>query len=220
MSHWYKTVGISTCTFASQAAAVRFCQEVIQRTGLGPLAANDERLMQEFLCNHPEWDEKTQGQLDHIEVADHHGPWGKPTRGFKLVRQDGSETDISFKTAIVAKGRPWKQDVAIAARIAIKDQITACRIRDAGKPCPVCKTALDTNAHVDHQAPDTFDVLLNRWLCARGLVWDDIKLEDRGTYPVFADKSLEGDWAAFHEKHATLRLVHADENVSRIADLF
>jgi len=220
MSFWYRTVGVKGTTYASQKALTMRIQDIIKRTGCGPLAANDEEFMVEVLLNHPEWDEKTDRQLDHLEVADHHGEWGAPTRGFNIVRKDGTKVDVSFRTAITAKGRPWKQDVAIAARIAIKDQITACRIRDAGKPCPVCKTALDDDAHVDHEAPDTFDALLTRWLRSKGLYWDDIKLEDRGTYPVFMEKSLEGDWVSFHAKHAKLRLVHAHENVSRIADLF
>lgn len=84
--------------------------------------------------------------------------------------------------------------------------------------CPFHGTELNEhNSHVDHRPPDTFVVLVRRWLSDNGWTEDDIRLG--GTGGLDANKTLASQeqresWQHFHEANAQLRLTSVRGNLS------
>ena len=71
------------------------------------------------------------------------------------------------------------------------------------------------NVHVDHAEP--FSLLLDKFLKAKGLSYDQIAIEDLGLDSQFADRTLGQEWHDHHAQHASLRLTHAQCNLARKA---
>jgi hypothetical protein len=139
-----------------------------------------------------------------------------------LTRVDGSEIDISWVTAL--RGKPsLRSEVLAAARDIVAHLIAAYRhewiARNGARVvCPVTgEVGLASDFHVDHQAPLTFESLVDAWVRATGLDVTAIRTVESpidGTASTFADDRLAASWLAYHEKHARLRLVSRRANLS------
>lgn len=197
-------------------------QEIVGRTpDGGAVHPNDLPFVLLVLSTHPEWDEKCGPGLDRVWVASHQ-PFGrKRTRCFMLTRVDGSTIDISWVTAIRGKPSP-RSEVLAAARDIVAPQIAAFRYEWVAKNgrqvvCPVTSdVGLASDFHVDHQAPLTFEALVDAWVKATGLEVAAIQTAESpidGTRSTFADDRLVASWRSYHETHAQLRLVSRRANV-------
>lgn len=84
-------------------------------------------------------------------------------RGFKLVRIDGSETDVSYILSNITKKNPVR-DLKNALRAAIEPQLNTYKLAQlAENPNMKCPFTLEAlyygHSHVDHHEP-TFDQLV------------------------------------------------------------
>lgn len=182
-------------------------REVVART-VRTVAPDDLPFVISVLMKHYEWTEKIGCGIASIEVRNNGG-----TRGFWIVRTDGSAIDISWVVAI--NGKPSaKADAVTAARKAIASQIAAVPTA-TGAACSICGrvlTATDT-VHVDHEIP--FDTLFSQWLATHGLSYADVQSIDTGTRRVMSDPGQVVSWMNWHALHAKLRVVHSTCNLSR-----
>lgn len=92
-----KLHAIGTHTFDTQAAAVRFIQEVLYRHPLlEPIKGDDHAFLLELLKKHPGAAEKIGSGVEHFTVETAKGG----TKCFYITRIDGSRSDFSFKKCL------------------------------------------------------------------------------------------------------------------------
>lgn len=180
-----------------------------------PLRDPDAAFCIKVLQHHHQYALKAGNGIAHMEVRTNQLRTGA-TRGFWLVRADGSAVDISWVVALQPEGRPTpKSDVMSAARYEVAPQISSARTEIACCVCPLCGADMDRDAdlHVDHVIH--FDDLLAAWLTKNSLLYATIAVEDTGIGGRFADRSLAANWRKWHQENAVLRLTHASCNLSR-----
>ena len=175
----------------------------------------DETWMLKILRHHYDFQNKVNGKYKHLEVRTNRTEQGS-SRGFWIVRTNGSATDISWCVALAPGGCPSvKQEVASAARYEVRPQILEHHKHGTRAVCTECQLPMkrQDDLHVDHIMP--FDGLLTNFIIERGLGVDQIEIQDLGLQSQFLDRDLGIQWQNFHRRHATLRIVHAKCNLSR-----
>ena len=73
------------------------------------------------------------------------------------------------------------------------------------------------NSDVDHAPPNTFAVLVEKWLTVIRMDFELIEIEYRSGYEQrshFVERWLESDWADYHAQLARLRVVSRVANRS------
>lgn len=198
--------------FATKKAAGDRIREILYRYGIGhALGAADESFMRDVLALHPESEQKIGVGVARIEVRQNMG-----SRGFWVVRTDGSATDFSFLACLTPPTH--EHDVRRALRTAVRDQVRAFRDRELvpGARCAVTMELLDgLEVHVDHDPP--FEDLVRAFMAARGLSFGDMAVvatADGATDTVLADHALAAEWSVYHAEHARLRLTTRHANLS------
>ncbi len=213
---WWKNVTLCGKTYRFKRDLEADIRAVVARAGVGvPLTPVDTAFIVAVLAHHPEWAEKTGCGLAHIEVRINRCATSV-TRGFWIVRRDGTAVDISWVWALAAKPMPRSQVVAQAARAEVIEQTRAVREASLGQPCRVCGEPLLTDVHVDHAPPLTFADLLAAWLDGAGVTEASLALVDGDIEPRFSDRALAADWQDFHRLFANLQAIHKHENLRGI----
>ena len=182
-------------------------------------------LLDLFSTWHDEWDDKTAGGFIGFTTITVRANI-KTTRCFAIQTADGDVIDISFphavrriKTARTATLIPQGlRDFRNAARVAIAGQTMAYRktALTANKACPLTGVQLTaSNCAVDHHAP-SFDELLFAFCRQRGVHPLKVQVGSlQGVQARINDPALVGDWQAYHQQHAQLRLIDKVENLKR-----
>lgn len=110
------------------------------------------------------------------------------------------------------KKQPTHHSKVISAfRHHIKDQITNYNSTRFGiRKCQICDCF--DNLEVDHTKPNTFGVLLHRYLSETNTKEENIKVYWSGTSWKLSNDVLREQWYIFHQTHATFRLLCGDCN--------
>lgn len=137
---------------------------------------------------------------------------------FWVDRIDGTSTDFSFNECL-SGGNRWA-DFRAAARKAVLDQVLDFKMKNlvyGETRCAASGALLEPGStHVDHEAPRTFEVLLDEFLTETGLDWNSVRVSsgvDGSTVKEFLDSRLRESWSQFHRERAVLRLVTRTENL-------
>jgi len=210
--------------FKTQGALVDRIREIIKRNKPGAMVdLFDELFLRSLLDMHPEAQQKIGGGVVGFSVEDNPLYPGPKARGFRLHRMDGSSTDFSFWECI--RPTPHIKKVQRAFRAAIESDTMAFKQRyfdalpwgvgvcpDTGEPISY------THCHVDHKAPNTFDVLFARFIDMEGLDTNAIQVYGAGIDDTYQDRltdtALEQRWRDFHNANAVLEVVSATANLS------
>lgn len=181
------------------------------------LNAIDQNTILTVLKHHYQYTAKVGCGVKHIEVRTNIDEF-MPTRGFWIVRTDGTAIDISWPIAMMPEGKPSPQHhVGNAARFEIKSQIDAEHRNGLCVQCPLCNLPMQrgVNLNVDHELP--FKQLLADFLHSKSLNYTDVDVEDLGLNGRLKDRQLAVDWQNYHRANAVLRLTHKRCNLSRKA---
>lgn len=200
-------------TFPTKLALEAYVKSILHGAELGRLASDDEAFIADLLTNHPSADIKVGSGIQSIRI----GHNGFNARGFFATRTDGTEVDFSYKQCI----RPFTHatKVKFAFRRAIDDQTLAVKTaifpdRHTTIQCPITGDYITyRNAHVDHEPPNTFKVLLETYLSERGWSYDDVPLVEPhdGVGKILPD-DIAFDWGVWHRIRARLRVISAYAN--------
>ncbi len=206
--------------FHSLGRAQEHAQRILKRgTPEAPLAGSEFAFMRALLERHPNAARKAGAGVDSIFVRVNWKTAEYENRCFWLRRIDGSETDFSYTECIAPTDH--RSHFLRAARLCIHYQIQ--EFRDAERArlgettvCPLSgrEFAIATS-HVDHQFPNTFEVLIDRFISERSINIDDVEIISGwhdGIHHEFADSRLASSWKEFHRAHAVLRLLPAAVN--------
>jgi len=138
------------------------------------------------------------------------------SRCFFIIRNDGTEIDISAKECIYPSSHTI--NVTLAAREEIQPQINMFKHNNE-KPenCDLCGRTIHNSdtTEIDHIV--LFSDLFNGFLQTYDLTIEDIEVEDNenGLTMKLKDKQQARCWSVYHNTHATLRYVHMECNRKR-----
>lgn len=187
----------------------------------GRLPVGDFDFMMEVLAMHPDAEQKIGVGVDRMEVR--RNPVYTNTRGFWVIRTDGSETDFSYLECL--KETPHAKRFLNACRVAIEPETMAFKNKFFGElhgevaRCPYTGEVLSfVGSHVDHKAPATFQALVDGFIAANhidvSLVKINGKAVDGNFQDTFDDPALLRNWLEYHSGHAVLQVVSRTANLS------
>lgn len=211
-------------TFTTKAALQKKIQAILYRYNNDDfLSEQDLLFMVDVLRLHPDAIIKIGCGVESIQVRQN--PIYRQSRGFWVVRYDGSETDFSYLECL--KETPHHHRFTRACRVAIEPYIAQARrkffLERGGRiaNCPITREIITPdNCHVDHAAPNTFKVILSSFVSETGLDISSVKVNGNGEDGVLQDtlddKTLEAKWVEYHNARAVLQVVSRTANLSTL----
>lgn len=175
-----------------------------------------------FLCNlisrHRWADQKIGCGIKSIQIQEAK-PW--KNRCFFIERIDDTKTDFSFMQCITSPADWHRQDFLKACRATISHQVIDFKKNFFSSPniktCSLSGELLSIkDSHVDHEPPNTFRVIVENWLALRNLNINSIEIsgyDDNDTEKRFINKETEKDFAEYHSKIASLRVISVKTNL-------
>lgn len=199
----------------TKAELKRICKNILHKYPVGTrLNEADQSFLISVFENHREWEQKFGCGIDYITTMK--AKMG--TTCFSIFRIDGSNTDISYPTAI--DGKTPQSDIKRACRFAIEPIISKFKVENVffGKTvCPFTNEVLYTsNTHIDHY-DKTFDEVFKLWIADKSIdeLSKKINATTDGSFDTFfTDESIVSDFIAFHDLHTHLRAVSRTANLS------
>lgn len=151
--------------------------------------------------------------------------YGGNTRGFWLMRTDGSKTDFSFLECLSPSSQTKK--VKSAFRTAIepytmhfKEEFFMGKVGRIDTCSITGETISFGNSHVDHKPPFTFEKIFNDFVDFHNIDINSIEIygttQDRVLQDELIDMDLRDKWVRFHNQHAVLRVISATANLSHV----
>lgn len=186
-----------------------------------PLNGESADIVSSLFEMHPEAETKIGSGIGHIEIRINN-EFSKSSRGFWIVRTDGTETDISYKKCLEGEVA-YRNQFIRACRATIKPHIEHFRrefFRVALMPtCCLTGEPLRPDAcHVDHTPPYTFERIIDAFAALNGLDLNAPGLcvtgMDGWLLPSLADDILRDKFVQFHNTFAQLRVISVPANVS------
>jgi hypothetical protein len=203
--------------FKTKGRITQYVRDLIAAHSVGDvLQDGNHEFISELFKRHPEADRKIGAGIKRIEII--LCPMYGKNKVFKLVRVDGSSTDISWRQCV--DGKPPKRDAQQALRNAVEYQISAFRQKMFAEGC-YCRITGEPlgpgNSHVDHAPPYTFQRLMDDFLVVKDMDVSEVPITppaDNQTTTYLTDEAFEKEWCDFHKKNATLRLLSIKDNLS------
>lgn len=221
-----KPIELATRSFRTQREATEFFQAMLYRYAIGVRISEDDALdLASLLERHHDYKKKIGCGVDHFTVMmTEHG-----TQCFRVIRTDGTGSDFSFPTCITGRPPTRKREVSDAFRRAVRfdlynardEYIAANKDADGMVTCAETgERILPRDAHMDHRAPLTFEVLVTTFLEGRGLSVEDVPItaeRDDQVSPDITDAELSEAFRRYHAKLALLDLVKKTVNLRQAA---
>jgi hypothetical protein len=208
-----KSVTVDGMTFPTMGELKAYIQKLLSDLEQGVVVPEP---FHSFLCclvkRHRESADKIGVGIKHFKVLTNTNYGGK-NRCFYLFRTDGTFTDFSYQKC-VATPSPWHEYMD-ALRTAVMDQIIAAREAAFGRSeeilCPIKKILMTRSVcHVDHESPDTFAALVERFNDEEW-IHEEIPPStgggDNACGRRLMDSGLEERWKYFHKANAKLRVI-------------
>lgn len=221
-----KPLTIASRSFGSQKEATEFFRAMLRSYTPGDRVNDMDTLhLAALLERHTQYAQKVGCGLDHFSVVmTEHG-----TPCFTLVRRDGTGTEFSYLHCITQRPPSRKQEVSSAFRWLVRldlfkkrDEFFA-KFSDAAGCVPCVETGeriTKSEAHMDHRAPMTFEVIVLTFLAGRGIAYVDVPItegRDNQTTAEITDPAMEEEFRRYHAKVALLDLVRNKVNLAQSA---
>lgn len=214
-------IQVGTETFPTKKALAERIAKILEEAPLEQPLGEYHNLLLALLRRHPAAAEKIGSGVQSFKVSVNY----LGTKGFMIIRADGSQVDFSYRKCIHAPTR-WEEFVT-ALRFAVETQVTSFKdtaFAGAEKTeCALTGALLGKDeVHVDHASPDTFEALVSRFMTEERLDPDDppaTRAIDNVPGRQLVEEGLAERWRAFHARYAKLRIVgiEAHKRMSRKA---
>lgn len=219
-------VVLATRSFANQSLATAFFREMLGRSRPGERVNDEDALhLAALLERHDEYKEKVGCGVNYFSVMmTEHG-----TPCFQINRTDRTRTDFSYRHCITQRPPTCKQEVSQVFRRVVRFDLYKARddFFAANADADGCVTCAETGqrinrdqAHMDHRAPLTFEVLVTTFLEGRGLSLEDVPItsgRDEQVSPDITDSALADAFRRYHANPARQDLVKNTVNLSQSA---
>ncbi len=183
------------------------------------LINSDFEMVFNLLKNHPDSERKIGCGIEKIVVEN----GGYNYNCFHLVRQDSSKEDFSYRKCISGEQNDFSL-FSQACRKAVEDDLKEIKqkyFKENSKNGFVkCQDSAELinfdNAHVDHRQPNTFSVIVDRFIELNRIELSNIEYDRIDNYGhSLIDKVLEKQFRDYHVEKANLRVVNKNRNLSR-----
>jgi hypothetical protein len=210
-------VEVGTKTFQSLSSCEKYTRAILSELGITPSVKAKSQPYFDFLLSlckrHPAHLEKLAKFADFNITPDASG------RGLALfiLNDDNTTTEISWKICVRGNGPTPKASFSAALRDCVADQIKDFKKASDLSVCRICNCELhDKFIHIDHVV--FFCDLVDAWLKGNEIVMPtDYKKRPHTFQKCFKDEDgwIGASFAAFHQEHATLRVLCEGCNTSR-----
>ena len=180
------------------------CRKILENAvGVEITGSDFSFLMTEIFPYHNRWDEKKGVGVDKVYVAiAPKDDYKKQTRCFKIIRSDGTCTDISFTKCIARRGREDEYDKQLLMELIHK----ACRT--AVQPI---LAAFKKQIKYPFVCPLASDIIVTCQSDCHIIL--DEELLDMDVY--FNNERIIEDFQKFHNEHTHLRAISQTSNLKR-----
>lgn len=207
--------------FSTKTELTEYIKSVLAGLPLNtPLDGDPYEIISSLFELHPDAETKIGPGIGHIEIRINK-EFSKISRGFWIVRADGTETDISYKKCLEGESA-YRNQFIRACRVTIKPHIEHFRrefFRVALAPtcCLTGEPLSRETCHVDHAPPYTFERIVDAFAALNGLDPNAPGLcvsgIDGWLLPSLADDILRDKFVQFHNTFAQLRVISAPANM-------
>ena len=223
-----KPIDLGHVDFKTQTAALGHFKDMLNRYALGEeISPKDHDDLLALIQRHPEAKQKIGCGVQRfvVNMSD------KGTRCFWIERTDGSRTDFSYIWAVKGEGPTLYQEFSEACREAVETDLVIGKRNffeingdsDGRVKCAVTGELISFDeAHVDHMAPMTFQVIVRTFLAANEDIEPGYHLMTSPADEQFTTTITDSDVRErFRKYHATiagsgvLRVVKARVNLSQ-----
>lgn len=215
-------IQINEIGFKTEKDAQEYARQILYAGPVGSLLNDNEfQFMRAYFVHfHHNWKGKFGIGLKAFKRVRQHIS-GK-YMAFEVVRQDGSQTDISYITSAIKKPNPMR-DFKKALRDVINPQIMEYKrsiLPDIKSrvSCHISGRSISLlDCHIDHFDP-TFDQMVQDFISIEGIVEVEELISesvDNQYLPKITDSELANRFYQYHLKVAKLRPVHQIENLKR-----
>lgn len=209
--------------FKTKTTLTNYCKFVLNNAEIDTILRGEwEEVMKDVLRMHEDFLGKTLGKPFEIGVRQCPVNWRN--RQFYILRQDGSDTDFSYRIAISSKGK--LSHLKATLRDAINSQTIDYKTkyfednadRQGYVKCPETGLKIKKkDCHIDH-FPTQFDEIIKGWAELNNISSEEVVLvppPDNGTVWFMQDEELLQSFKDYHEAVATYRIVLNKVNLQR-----
>jgi hypothetical protein len=144
----------------------------------------------------------------------------KNKRAFHIKRTDGSIENFSYDKAVKGDPKPFTIFSKACRKAVESDMISVKESAFDGRDTIKCQETgiyiKMEEAHVDHRQPNTFSVIVDRFIEVNSIDIVNIQYDSIGQYGrQFIDDELANKFREYHKNKATLRIVTKDLNLRR-----
>ncbi len=215
-----KPIKIGKIEFATKKDALAHYKAILNAYDFGEeLSDNDFNDILNLLETHPSVKEKIGVGIVKIRIAKAQ----YSTKSFELVRNDGSKEFFSYTKRINAPKTNFTK-FREACRQAIQDDLRNVKLdyfkKYSKKGQVKCqeskKLAKYEELNVDHRQPNTFSVIVDRFIELNNLDIEKVEyIQVDGGPNKLKDDKLKQDFRKYHQEKANLRIVKKDLNLGR-----
>jgi len=215
-----KKIEIGEREFATKKDALNHFKTILNSYEFGQnLNKDDLKDILDLLESHPNAKEKIGVGIEYVRIA----KVQYNTKSFELVRTDGSTEFFSYTKRINAPKTDFTK-LREACRQAIQEDLRNVKLayfdRFSKKGQVKCQESGDLakyeELNVDHRQPNTFSVIVDRFVELNKLDLKKIKyLQIDGGPNELADENLKEEFRQYHRDKANLRIVKKSLNLGR-----
>jgi len=221
-------LNIGENSFRTKKEALLYFKKILNNYGFGDtLDMNDKKAIIDLL----KYDESLQG-LQIIESEEQNlffienvqiGKAQFNTKCFEIVWNDGLQEFISYTQIINRHQINPKTYFIKACRNCIQDDLQNVKQKYfdsfSVKGKVKCQESGELlkweNLVVDHRQPNTFSVIVDRYIEVRKINIEDVEYKEIGNVLFFDDENITKDFKKYHKEKALLRIVKKELNLSR-----
>jgi hypothetical protein len=215
-----KPIKIGEGKFASKKEALNHYKAILNSYAFGEfINENDFNEILNLLETHPRVEEKIGIGIDKVRIS----KVQYNTKSFELVRTDGSTEFFSYTKRINSPKTNFTR-FREACRQAIQDDLRNVKLayfeRYSKKGKVKCQEtgelAKYEELNVDHRQPNTFSVIVDRFIELNKIDLEKIEyLQIDGGPNELKDEDLNQEFRMYHKAKANLRIVKKDLNLGR-----
>ena len=203
--------------FKTKKELTSFMQNALRKS-YGKVVYRGEKgfdFLMDLVNRHPRREEKINGEVEYFLIEKNFG--GHPALSFKDIN---GVCSISWRKCVTGRDESWLNQLSMAFRQSIKDQIQEYKIANYGPnmSCPLCGSAIEDRkqAHVDHKTK-SFKELFNEFTGNQKKLPKEFRSLGNHLCHTFKDEDqiLDRAWKQFHKKHADFQIICAKCNVRK-----
>lgn len=215
-----KPIQIGNIKFSSKKEALNHFNTILNSYNFGDILNDiDFKGIMELVKEHPNPDRKIGAGIEKVRIA----KLRFNTKSFELMRVDESSTYLSY-TKRINKLKTKRTKFSKVCRSTIQNDLRQVKLEYFKKHSKKGKVKCqETNEllsweelTVDHRQPNTFSVIVDRFIEVNNIDVETIKyIREKGQPDKFQNERIVDEFRSYHSQLANLRIVNKNLNLGR-----